>query len=75
VEAEVRRGGAGWSSPSILVQGMEVEFPVEREALATIFANLLRNAQAAAAPDGRVLVRLGDGGCTCFWWAIPRTAT
>jgi signal transduction histidine kinase len=60
VEAEVRRGGAGWSSPSILVQGMEVEFPVEREALATIFANLLRNAQAAAAPDGRVLVRLGE---------------
>ncbi len=60
VEAEVRRGGAGWSSPSILVQGMEVEFPVERAALATIFANLLRNAQAAAAPDGRVLVRLGE---------------
>ena len=60
VEAEVRRGGAGWSSPSILVQGMEVEFPVEREALATIFANLLRNAQAAATPEGRVLVRLGE---------------
>jgi len=60
IEAEVRRGGAGWSSPSILVQGMEVEFPVDREALATIFANLLRNAQAAATPDGRVLVRLGE---------------
>ena len=60
VEAEVRRGGAGWTSPSILVQGMEVEFPVERDALATIFANLLRNAQAAAAPEGRVLVRLGE---------------
>jgi len=39
---------------------MEVEFPVERDALATIFTNLLRNAQAAAAPDGRVLVRLGE---------------
>ncbi|HEX9602772.1 MAG TPA: tetratricopeptide repeat protein [Myxococcales bacterium] len=60
IEAEVRRGGAGWSSPSILVQGMEVEFPVDREALATIFANLLRNAQAAATPGGRVLVRLGE---------------
>jgi signal transduction histidine kinase len=60
IEAEVRRGGAGWSSPSILVQGMEVEFPVDREALATIFANLLRNAQAAATPEGRVLVRLGE---------------
>jgi len=60
VEAEVRRDGAGWSAPSILVQGMEVEFPVERETLATIFANLLHNAQAAAAPDGRVLVRLGE---------------
>jgi signal transduction histidine kinase len=60
VEAEVRRGGAGWTAPSVLLQGMEVEFPVEREALATIFANLLRNAQAAAAPGGRVLVRLGE---------------
>ena len=39
---------------------MEVEFPVERDALATIFANLLRNAQAAAAPAGRVLIRLGE---------------
>jgi signal transduction histidine kinase len=60
VEAELRRGGAGWTAPSVLLQGMEVEFPVEREALATIFANLLRNAQAAAAPGGRVLVRLGE---------------
>src|SRR6185436_1320669 len=48
VEAEVRRGGAVWTAPSILVQGMEVEFPVEREALCTIFTNLLRNAQEAA---------------------------
>jgi tetratricopeptide (TPR) repeat protein len=60
VEAEVKRGGSGWTSPSVLVQGMEVEFPVDRDALATIFANLLRNAQAAAAPAGRVLVRLGE---------------
>jgi signal transduction histidine kinase len=60
VEAEVKRGGSGWVSPSILMQGMEVEFPVERDALTTIFANLLRNAQAAAAPEGRVLVRLGE---------------
>lgn len=58
VEAEVRQGGAFWTSPSILLQGMEVEFPVEQAALATIFTNLLRNAQAAAAPDGRVIVRL-----------------
>ncbi len=58
VEAEVRQGGAFWTSPSILLQGMEVEFPVEQAALSTIFANLLRNAQAAAAPDGRVIVRL-----------------
>src|SRR5207248_2402715 len=60
VEGEVKRGGSGWVSPSILVQGVEVEFPVERDALTTIFANLLRNAQAASAPDGRVLVRLGE---------------
>ena len=58
VEAEVREGGSSWTSPSILLQGMEVEFPVERGALSAIFANLLRNAQAAAGPEGRVIVRL-----------------
>src|SRR5262249_32754741 len=41
VEAEMRRGGSSWTDPSILLQGMEVEFPVERGALSTIFANLL----------------------------------
>jgi signal transduction histidine kinase len=59
VEAEMRRGGSSWTAPSILLQGMEVEFPVERGALSTIFANLLRNAQAAAA-GGSVIVRLGE---------------
>jgi tetratricopeptide (TPR) repeat protein len=59
VEAEMRRGGSSWTAPSILVRGMEVEFPVERGALSVIFANLLRNAQAAAA-GGSVIVRLGE---------------
>ncbi len=59
VEAETRRGGASWTAPSILMKGMEVEFPVERGALSTIFANLLRNAQAAAR-GGEVIVRLGE---------------
>jgi len=59
VEAEMRRGGSSWTDPSILLQGMEVEFPVERGALSIIFANLLRNAQAAAA-GGEVIVRLGE---------------
>lgn len=59
VEAEMRRGGSSWTAPSILLQGMEVEFPVERGALSTIFANLLRNAQAAA-QGGKVIVRLGE---------------
>jgi tetratricopeptide (TPR) repeat protein len=59
VEAETRRGGASWTAPSILMKGMEVEFPVERGALSTIFANLLRNAQAAAG-GGEVIVRLGE---------------
>ena len=59
VEAEMRRGGSSWTDPSILLQGMEVEFPVERSALSIIFANLLRNAQAAAA-GGEVIVRLGE---------------
>src|SRR5213078_2138240 len=59
VEAEMRRGGSSWTAPSILIEGMEVEFPVERGALSTIFANLLRNAQAAA-DGGEVIVRLGE---------------
>jgi signal transduction histidine kinase len=59
VEAEMRRGGSKWTAPSILLQGMGVEFAVEREALSTIFANLLRNAQAAAA-GGEVIVKLGE---------------
>jgi len=59
VEAEMRRGGSPWTAPSILMKGMEVEFPVERGALSTIFANLLRNAQAAA-EGGEVIVRLGE---------------
>ena len=59
VEAEMRRGGARWTDPSILLEGMEVDFPVERSALSTIFANLLRNAQAAA-QGGSVIVRLGE---------------
>jgi len=39
---------------------MAVEFPVEHQALAAIFANLLRNAQAAIAgqADARVIVRV-----------------
>jgi signal transduction histidine kinase len=59
VEAEMRRAGGAWADPSILIAGMQVEFPVEREALSTIFANLLRNAQTAAA-GGSVIVRLGE---------------
>ncbi len=59
VEVEMRRGGAPWKDPSILLQGRSVEFAVERSALSLIFANLLRNAQAAAA-GGEVIVRLGE---------------
>lgn len=59
VEAESRRFGSSWTAPSILMKGLEVEFPVERGALSTIFANLLRNAQAAAG-GGEVIVRLGE---------------
>ena len=57
VEAEARRGNAPWRPPSILLQNMQVDFPVERTALQAIFANLLRNAQAAAA-GSEVIVRL-----------------
>jgi tetratricopeptide (TPR) repeat protein len=59
VESELRRGGSPWKAPSILLQRMEVEFPVERAALEAIFANLLRNAQVAS-QGGEVIVRLGE---------------
>ncbi|HEY3358865.1 MAG TPA: hypothetical protein VGQ83_36790, partial [Polyangia bacterium] len=62
LEAELREGGGGWTPPALLLGAIALEFPVERRALATIFANLLRNAQAAvgAAQGGKVLVRIDD---------------
>jgi tetratricopeptide (TPR) repeat protein len=59
-EAATRRAGAGWAAPALLLGELAVEFPVEREALSAIFANLLRNAQAAVAgSDGaRVIIRV-----------------
>ena len=60
VEAAARRDGAGWAAPSLMLGELAVEFPVERGALGAIFANLLRNAQAAVAgaEDPRVIVRV-----------------
>src|SRR2546430_2349957 len=42
-EAECRALGAPWTPPVLLLAGLDAEFPVEREALATILGNLLRN--------------------------------
>jgi signal transduction histidine kinase len=61
VEATARGEGAGWIAPALLLRELDVDFPVERDALHAIFANLLRNAQSAAAQgadDGRVIVRV-----------------
>jgi tetratricopeptide (TPR) repeat protein len=52
VQAELRVRELPWASPVLHLQAMDLEFPVERGALSTIFANLLRNAQAAAAAAG-----------------------
>lgn len=62
VEAEVRVRALPWASPRLLLEGLELEFPVERQALRALFGNLLRNAQAAVAdaPGGGVLVRVGE---------------
>jgi tetratricopeptide (TPR) repeat protein len=62
VEAEMRERGGGWTPPALVLGAIALEFPVARPALATIFANLLRNAQAAVkdAPGAKVLVRLDD---------------
>jgi tetratricopeptide (TPR) repeat protein len=64
VEATVRADGGRWVAPALALVDLDVEFPVEGAALSAIFANLLRNAQAAAvtsagdAAEGRVIVRV-----------------
>ena len=60
VEAATRQAGGGWAAPALMLGELAVEFPVERGALSAIFANLLRNAQAAVAgqDDGRIIVRI-----------------
>ncbi|MFL5303696.1 MAG: hypothetical protein ACJ8F1_00715 [Polyangia bacterium] len=60
VEAAVRRAGLAWTAPGLSLADLQVDFPVAEPALAAIFANLLRNAQAAVAgqTDPRVVVKL-----------------
>jgi tetratricopeptide (TPR) repeat protein len=60
VEASARQGGGGWTAPALSLADLAVDFPIEHDALAAIFMNLLRNAQAAVAgqEDGRVIVRV-----------------
>ena len=60
VEASARQAGGGWTAPALSLADLAVDFPVEHDALAAIFMNLLRNAQAAVAgqDDGRVIVRI-----------------
>jgi signal transduction histidine kinase len=59
VEAETRRAGAGWTAPGLSLAELDLDFPVELDALGAVFSNLLRNAVAAVdgAPDPRVIVR------------------
>jgi hypothetical protein len=60
VEASAKRAGGGWAAPALSLADLDVDFPVEHDALAAIFANLLRNAQAAVAgqAEARVIVRV-----------------
>jgi tetratricopeptide (TPR) repeat protein len=60
VEAATRRAGGGWAAPALMLGDLAVDFPVERGVLSAIFANLLRNAQAAVdgRDDARVIVRV-----------------
>jgi tetratricopeptide (TPR) repeat protein len=60
VEASARQTGGGWTAPALSLADLAVDFPIEHDALAAIFMNLLRNAQAAVAgqEDGRVIVRI-----------------
>lgn len=52
VEAELGVRGVTWTRPVLELHGLELDVPVERSALATIFSNLLRNAQEAVAGSG-----------------------
>jgi len=58
VEAEIGEGG--WTRPAVLVDAYDVAVPVPESTLATIIANLLRNAAAAVAgrPDARLQLRV-----------------
>jgi signal transduction histidine kinase len=59
-DLEAELAADGWTPPAILLQDLELDFPVERAALCTIFANLLRNAETAvrAQAPGHVIVRV-----------------
>ena len=52
-------GGAGWAAPGLSLADLDLDFPVELDALSAVFSNLLRNAQAAVAgaPEARVVIR------------------
>jgi tetratricopeptide (TPR) repeat protein len=59
VEAESRRDGFAWTAPGLSLADLDLDFPVELDALAVIFTNLLRNAVTAVAgnADARVVIR------------------
>ena len=59
LEAEARRAGGGWTAPGLSLAELDLDFPVELDALGAVFGNLLRNAVAAVAgaPEARVVVR------------------
>jgi Flp pilus assembly protein TadD len=57
---EVEIGGAGWTTPAIMVADLDLALPVAESAVAAIVVNLLRNAEAAVrgAEGGRILLRV-----------------
>ena len=59
VEAERRQTGNGWAAPGLSLADLDLDFPVEIDALSAVFSNLLRNAQAAVdgTPEARVVIR------------------
>ena len=59
VEAERRQTGHGWAAPGLSLADLDLDFPVEVDALSAVFSNLLRNAQAAVdgTPEARVVIR------------------
>ncbi|MBS2024325.1 MAG: tetratricopeptide repeat protein [Deltaproteobacteria bacterium] len=62
LEGEARALNQPWTSPALELLRLDLDFPIAQGALESVFANLVRNAQAAAGahPEPRVRIRIDE---------------